>query len=131
MSSTCAASSSMVCAGRSAAPVRRACARTIAFQSCVRSMTVLLRELHARDLPERGDEPPPVGALLGEHAPPGLGDPIVAAPPLAGLLDPASLDPAAILEPVQRGVERREREPAAPARARLDELRDLVPVMAL
>ena len=41
---------------------------------------------------------------------PRVGDPVVAAPPLARLLDPAPAQPAAILEAVQRRVERGERE---------------------
>src|SRR5689334_20958171 len=112
MSSRCAANSSTACGASCAAPVRRAWARTSAFQSCGTFIVVSspdsarLGVLDASDLPQRGDEAAPVGALLGEHPPSGLRDAVVAPPPLAGLLDPAPLDPAAILQPVERGVER-------------------------
>src|SRR5262249_60069359 len=86
---------------------------------------------HAGHLSERGDETAPVGALLGEHAAARVGDAVVAAPPLARFFDPPSPNPAAIFEAVQRRVERGEREAEPAIRARLDELRDLVPVVAL
>src|SRR3954449_222750 len=111
------------------------------------------RVLDPGDLRQRGDETAPVGALLGQDAPPRVRDPVVTPPAGARLLDPASLDPAAVLEAVQGGVQRRERErqPAVrgllggeqggvpppdlerhPAvRALLDHLRDFVPVMGL
>ena len=59
-----------------------------------------------------------------------VGNPVVAAPSLAGLLDPAPAQPAAILEPVQRCVERGERELHRPVGPRLDLPRDLVAVEA-
>src|SRR5262249_52307748 len=79
---------------------------------------------------EGGDEALPVGALLGKHFPARLGDPIVAAASLPRLLDPPSLDPAAILHAVERRVQGRQREPDAAARSLLDQLADLVPVVA-
>src|SRR5687767_4511441 len=98
MSSMCAASSSIACCARWAALVRRACASTSAGQSWRGVMSGLLGVLHAGHLAERGDEAAPVGALIREHAPAGLGDAVIAAAALAGFLDPPRLDPAAILE---------------------------------
>src|SRR5262245_39508526 len=134
MSSRCAASSSTACPGRLPAPVSRACLRMSARKSGFGVMSMSRKEsrvLHPGELAERGDEAGPVGALLGEDAPAGLGDAVVTAAALARLLDPAPLDPAAILHAVERRVERGEREPEAAIRALLDEPRDLVPVMAL
>ena len=122
------------------------CAATRAFQSGVlshrtsfacRSFTSLtalscadaVRRIHAGHLAERRDEPAPVFALFRQDRAAGLGDAVVAAPALAGLLDPASLDPAAVLEAVERGVERREREAEVAAGALFDQLRDLVAVV--
>src|SRR3954453_9194412 len=135
MSSRCAASSSIVCDGRSRAPFAAAWRFTRVFQSCRGVMRSPLRRssgvLHDGELSERGDEPRPVGALLGEHLPAGLGDAVVAAAALAGLLDPAALDPAAVLEPVEGRVEGGEREAQPAIGPLLDQLRDLVPVVAL
>src|SRR3954452_520538 len=128
MSSRCAASSSIVCAGSEGAPVFTACARTRAFHSCC---IYPLRVLDAGDLGQRRDETAPVGALLDEHAPPRVGNPVVAAAALPGLFHPPALDPAAIFEAIQRRVERREREPQAAAGPLLDQLGDLVPVITL
>src|SRR3982751_6866300 len=89
------------------------------------------RVLDRGDLRQRGDETAPVGALLGQDAPPRVRDPVVTPPAGARLLDPASLDPAAVLEAVQGGVQRRERERQPAVRALLDHLRDFVPVMGL
>ncbi len=50
---------------------------------------------------------------------------------LPGLFDPPGLEPAAILEPVERRVERGEREPEAAAGPLFDQFRDLVPVVAV
>src|SRR4029077_12660966 len=65
----------------------------------------LLGVLHAGHLAERRDEPAPVFALIGEDAASGLGDAVVTAPALPGLLDPASLDPAAVFEAVEGRIE--------------------------
>src|SRR5215471_8933243 len=104
MSSTCVASSSIVCWASSAAPVRRACSRTSLFQSCG-GMACPLGVLDAGNLAEGGDETAPVGPLLRQDAAPGFRDAVMATAPLAGLFNPAPLDPAAVLEAVQRGVE--------------------------
>src|SRR5215831_1524254 len=126
MSSRCAASSSTVCGGSAGA-----CARTSDFQSWRRPMVCSSGELDAGHLAERRDQARPVGPLLAEHAAPGLGDAVVAAPALPGLLDPPPLDPPALLEAVERGVERGERKAQAAAAAGLDQLADLVAVVAL
>src|SRR5688572_27595680 len=62
----------------------------------------------------------------GESSPAVCGEPIEAPFALAGLLHPPSLDQAAVLEPQQGGVERRQRKTQAPAGPRFDELPDLV-----
>src|SRR5688500_1199761 len=94
-------------------------------------MEGLLRVFHARDLAEGGDESAPVVALFGEYAAAGVGNAVVAPPALSGLLDPAAFDPAAILEPVQRGVERGEGEAQAAAGPFGDQPGDLVAVVML
>src|SRR3954467_3173314 len=96
-----------------------------------RAAYVPLCVLAAGDLGQRGDEAAPVGALLDEHAPPRVGNPVVAAAALAGLFHPPALDPAAIFEAIERRVERGERELQAAAGPLLDQLGDLVAVMAL
>src|SRR3954451_695663 len=128
MSSRCAASSSIACTGSEGAPVFAACVRTRAFQSCC---IYPLRVLDAGDLGQRRDEAAPVGALLHEYAPPRVGNPVIAAAALAGLFHPPALDPAAIFEAIKRRVERGERELQAAAGPLLDQLGDLVAVMAL
>src|SRR5918912_1780781 len=77
---------------------------------------------------DRADERRPGLPLLGQLAASCRREPVETAPPLARLLDPAALDPAAVFETEQRGVERGEREGQPAARARLDQLADLVPV---
>src|SRR6478736_2787972 len=59
---------------------------------------------------ERDKEGVPHAALPRQGGAAGLRQAVVAAPPLAGLLHPASFDQAAILELVQRRVERRDME---------------------
>src|SRR6185295_10378371 len=56
---------------------------------------------------------------------------VVATPPLAGLLDPAAMDPAPLLEPVEQRIERRDAKLQDAVRARLDELAQVVPVPGL
>src|SRR5262245_12270532 len=58
----------------------------------------------------------------------GGGEPVVALAPLAGLLDPASRDPALLLELVEQRIKRRRLEMEPALRARLDDLGELVPV---
>jgi hypothetical protein len=53
----------------------------------------------------------------------------VATPPaLPGFLHPAALQPAAFLEPIEQGIERRDVELHPSARARFDQLADFVAV---
>src|SRR5437867_9227316 len=73
-----------------------------------------------------GDERLPRLALLHQDAPSFWHEPVETSPPLAWLLDPAALDPAAVLEAEQCGVERGEGEGQLPARARLNQFPDLV-----
>src|SRR5579871_5145927 len=75
-----------------------------------------------------GDVGPPRLALAREHPPAKSREPIEAAVPRAGLLDPAALDPAPRLQAQERGIERRQREGQPSARSRLDELADLIAV---
>src|SRR5262245_52517616 len=72
------------------------------------------------------DEGVPAAALLGENPPAGGGQAIAAPAAFAGSLDPAALNPAALLEPVEQGIERRDVEADGPARSLLDELGDVV-----
>src|SRR5207249_1849931 len=131
MSSRCAASSSIVCTARSA-PAARAWRMTSILQSRVASMEPSASgEFDAGDRPQRRHEPAPVGPLLGQHPAPRIGDPVVTPPALSRFLDPSAPDPAAILHPVERGVERREGESQAAVGALFDEPCDLVSVMAL
>src|SRR5215831_5356812 len=81
-----------------------------------------------RDAIHRLDEGPPDAALLPENSPAGGRDPVIAAPPLPGLLHPAALHEAARFETIQQGVERRDVERERAAGALLDQLADLVPV---
>src|SRR5687767_9400940 len=67
-------------------------------------------------------------SLLLEHAAAILRQPVITALAFAGLLDPAALDPAAILEAEQGRVEGRERELQPAAGSLLDQLADLVSV---
>src|ERR687898_1542888 len=70
------------------------------------------------------DEGLPGLALFGQHAASLWREPVEAPSPLTCLLDPAALDPAAVLETQQRGIERRKGERQLPARPRLDQLAD-------
>ena len=105
----------MVCGDSSTPAVARAARRPTSNRDRGRRGHGRLRSgvADAGDLAERRDEAGPVLALRGEHLPAGLGDPVVAAPPLAGLLDPAAADPAPRFEAIERGVERGQREASA------------------
>src|SRR4051812_22930154 len=92
-------------------------ARTNAFQSGIAALQ------HRVD---REDVRSPRLSLLGEHPPALRREPIEASLPLARSLDPAALNPAAVLEPEQRRVERRQRELQTPSRARLNQLANLI-----
>src|SRR5262249_42615495 len=76
----------------------------------------------------RLNESAPAAALGGQHLLSRGRQPVVAAPALAGLLDPAPLYPAAFFKPVQQRIQRGNVEPHHPARPDLDQLADLVAV---
>src|SRR3954454_7523450 len=94
-------------------------ARTNAFQSGIAA-------LHHRI--DGDDVRSPRLPLLSQHPPALCRQPIEAALPFARTLDPAPLDPAAVLEPEQRRIERRQRKFQTPTRAGLNQLANLVAV---
>ena len=71
----------------------------------------------------------PVFALRGEHGAAAFGDAVIAPAALARLFDPSALDQRALLEPIERGVERRHREMHRAVRSQLDLPPDLVAVV--
>src|SRR5688572_12471189 len=101
--------------------------------SCRRSRTKAFQSRTARpqDVVDRRDVGAPVFTMLLERAPAVGSEPVEAALALAGFLDPAPLDQAAILEAQQRRIERRQGEGEAAAGTRLDQLADLVAVAGL
>ena len=70
----------------------------------------------------------PDTALARERLPAGTGELVVAAAALAGAFDPAPFDEAPVLEPIERGVERRDVEVDGALGAARDQLTDLVAV---
>src|SRR5688572_31302573 len=80
------------------------------------------------DLIECVDELAPHAPARAEHLAAARGQAIEAAPPLAGLFEPAPGHPALFLQLVQKGIERRRLEAQLAVRARLDDLRQLIPV---
>src|SRR4029450_7595866 len=72
------------------------------------------------------DEGLPGLALLGQLPASLRCEPVEASPPFSRLLDPPALDPAAVFEPKERRVEGGEGEGQPSARARLDQLADLI-----
>src|SRR5262245_31924874 len=79
-----------------------------------------------QDAVNAGNELRPRPALLLEHLLALGGHAVVPPAALSGLLDPAPLDPAAVLEAIEQRIEGRDLEPHRPARPRLDQLRQLV-----
>src|SRR5262249_38215494 len=67
-----------------------------------------------RDPVERSEKILPDVALAGQRLAAGRRQLVVAAPALAGALDPAALDEAAVFETVERGIERRDVEADGP-----------------
>src|SRR5215217_1712366 len=84
------------------------------------------RELHTGHLAQSRNEVGPVFALPRKRRPAQWRDAVVAAPALAGFLDPAALQPPSLLEAVQRGIQGREREAEPSASPLVDQLRNLV-----
>src|SRR6187431_1139087 len=78
-----------------------------------------------RDLFDGIDEFAPVVTLRGEDLPALRREAIEPAPALTRLLDPPAGDPAALLEPVEEGIERRDLELQPPPGSLLDQLADL------
>src|SRR5262245_9442232 len=87
--------------------------------------------LDSREVANEREELPPLFALRGEDLAAGRRDLVVAAPALSGFFDPTALDPFALFQLVERGVERREVERQRAAGSRLDELRELVAMARL
>src|SRR5688500_9145352 len=92
------------------------------------SSFVQLGMFDLRDRGDRADELLPRLFVLLEHAAAFGREVVEAPPPLAGLLDPAPLEPAALLEAIEQRVQRRDVELDLAAGAQLYELADLVAV---
>src|SRR5262245_10157978 len=82
----------------------------------------------ARDAPHGLHECCPGLPLLGEDAPPFRRHFVEPAAALVGLLDPRALDPAALLESIEQGVEGVEMKLQLAARPCLDQFAQVVPV---
>src|ERR1019366_3331169 len=74
------------------------------------------------------DEGLPALALGGQDFAPLRGQPVIASPALAALLDPAALNPAAFFEAIQQRVERRRVKTERAVRPLFDQLADFVAV---
>src|SRR5262245_42146418 len=86
---------------------------------------------HSRNAADRLHEFAPRVALGGKHVGAERRQPAIAAPPLAGLVDPAPEDPAALLESIEQRIEGGDAEFQDAARSRLDELAEVVAVTRL
>src|SRR5262245_66570041 len=86
---------------------------------------------HSGDAAERQDEFAPGVALRGQDVGADRRQPVIAAPPLPGFLDPAPEDPAALLEAIEQWIEGGDTEFQDAARSRLDELAEVVAVTGL
>src|SRR5215213_2587863 len=84
-----------------------------------------------RNAADRGDELAPATALRRQDLFARGGQAVIAPPPLARLLDPAPLDPAALLQAVEQRVERGDVEAQDAPRAPLDQVADVVAVPRL
>ncbi len=81
-----------------------------------------------RGFRQRIDERRPPAALRGQGPAALSGELVIAPPPLAGLLDPSALDPLAILELVEEGIERGDVKGQQSVRFSRDLARDVVAV---
>src|SRR6186997_1046145 len=106
--------------GRSRKGARRAA-------SWVRQLCVI-SGLDARDQVDRAHERRPTAALDGKHFAALRGQAVEPAAALAGTFGPASFNPAALLETVEEGIERRHGELERATGALLDQLADVVAV---
>src|SRR5262245_59662208 len=86
---------------------------------------------NSRDPADRVGELAPGVALRLQHLLSGRRQPVVAAAALTRPLDPAALDPAALLEAIQQRIQRRDAELQHTARARFDQLAEVVAVARL
>src|SRR5688572_29644510 len=84
--------------------------------------------LASDDLADGADERVPAAAVLGERLLSCRGDPVDAAAPLARLLRPAALNPAALLQLVEQRIERGGVKRDCAARSLLDQGGDVVAV---
>src|SRR5262245_48340708 len=82
----------------------------------------------AGDAADRAREHLPGAALRGQHPAPLRRQTIEPPPALAGFLRPTPLDPFALLEAIEQGIERRGIEPQRAVGSRLDQLADVVAV---
>src|SRR5262249_53314666 len=87
--------------------------------------------LHAGDAADGSRELAPGGALRREDVGARRREAVIAAAALARLLDPAPLDPAALLEPIEERIQRRDAERQHAAGPRLDQLAQLVAMARL
>src|ERR1043165_8092077 len=83
---------------------------------------------HPRDAIDRLDKPPPGGPPRRKSVLARRSQPVITPTPLACLLHPAPLNPAALLQTVQQRVERRDVEAERAARTLLDQTADVVAV---
>src|SRR5437868_1589581 len=86
------------------------------------------RRANLRHPVQRTEKVVPHTPLLAQRAPPGGGQFVIPAPPLPGALDPAPFDQAAVLEPIEGGVEGGDVEVDGAVGAAGDQLADLVAV---
>src|SRR5688500_2347896 len=115
----CSASSSTISGSRAVASGGRY-ART-----CSRKSMASAERGDSRDTLERVEQLAPVPALLAEDLPASRRQLVIAAPALAGLLNPFPLDPRAPLHAIQHWIQRCDVEPQHGAGAVVDQLRDL------
>src|SRR5262245_41152380 len=80
----------------------------------------------SRGLRERRHERGPSAALRAQPFPAVSSETVIAAAALTGFFDPPPVDPLAILELVEQGIERRDMERQQPARLARDLARDVI-----
>src|SRR4030095_7345344 len=82
----------------------------------------------SRGLRQRGDERGPSSALCAKRLPADSSETVITAAPLSRVFDPSPVDPLAILELVEQGIERRHVERQQPARFARDLAGDVIAV---
>src|SRR5262249_34832149 len=122
-----AASYAVLACVPSSSATSRSTPRPAASSACV-TRTAMSGMADPRNAIERGEKVLPDAALLREHLAACGGQPVVAAAALAGALDPAALDQAAVLEAIERGVERGGVKGDGAARSLVDQAADVVAV---